>query len=702
MRRFSNFRLPLAVLVPVFVVVMGAAAVSMGTAASTGKSYWAVISPSVATGGTQQTFTYTVTDKDAQQQLGSFRIFIPASTWNVTTASVSSAPKGASSWTVSSDWNQLGYIQVLANNNAARLGKEQSVVVSFTVASVPCGGGVFQSAAHQANQFNGPNNEFAQTNPDSARTVTTSGGAPDHFTISTAPTSPATTYRAGEAFGVTVTAFDACNNQLTTYTGSHGTLSGLGTSPAPVSKGPDGLGPLTFASGAATATATTYLKGTQSLTYTDGATASTSLTAGPGAALGGFGWSTQPGSSYTAGGTITAALTAYDDWSNVKDDYTGSHGTLSGLGVSPAPVSKSPDGLGAQTFTAGVANVSAVDYRAETTHFDFSADAKAAPASSSFTVSPDTFLLSFAKQPGPALPNTPIPGTTSGSSPTVHVVDQYGNLAPDGTTVTMGAATYPGGTSTPFSAGTNPGSVTGGTGNATFADLALATLGTYTLTASRTGSAPVTSNPFSIVSVLSNCSGTTCENVLSNGNQTSYGKITKTDALFSDVVLTTTFLPASASNCGAFGAIPGTNVTDLSVFGNVSASKPSFSVILITPKSTLQAAGYTQRSAASFDVCVGVKRLDGGDPSLWTTKAGTPPASAPDADGFSWGIAPDCTQSGLVAGNPCVRLKTKQLNALLAYTGGSLPAGVTFNNSDLALVVEMGYPFDLRGSTGGF
>src|SRR6185312_8688499 len=106
------------------------------------------------------------------------------------------------------------------------------------------------------------------------------------------PVSPATSYRAGEAFGVTVRAFDACNNPVTSYSGSHGALSGLGTSPAPTSKGPDGLGALTFASGVATTTATTYLKGTQSLTYTDGASAGTSLTAGPGSALGSFAWST--------------------------------------------------------------------------------------------------------------------------------------------------------------------------------------------------------------------------------------------------------------------------------------------------------------------------------------------------------------------------------------------------------------------------
>jgi len=329
----------------------------------------------------------------------------------------------------------------------------------------------------------------------------------------------------------------------------------------------------------------------------------------------------------------------------------------------------------------------------------FSADGKSA-SSTAFTVMHDTLLLSFTTQPGPALPNTSIPGTTAGSSPVVHAADQYGNLAPDATAVTMSAATYPGGASTALG-GTNSVLVSGGAGNATFTNLSIATLGTYKLTASATGSAPVASNPFSIVSTLSNCSGSTCESVLGNGNQTSYGKITKTDATFSDVVLTETFLSGSASQCGAFGSIPGTNVTDLSVFGNVSASKPSFSVILITPKSTLQAAGFTQRSAASFDICVGVKRIDGGNPQAWTTKAGTPGAGAPDAEGFSWGIAPDCTQTGLVAGNPCVRLKTKQRNDLLAYTGGSLPAGVTFNNSDLALVLELGYPFDVRGSTGG-
>ena len=697
MRRLSRSRALWAV--PVLVLaVMAAVMAASGVAASTGKSYWASISPSSAAAGAQQTFTYTVTDKDAQQALGSFRIAIPSAGWSVTAASIASAPKGASSWSVTPNPNQLGYIEAKANDNASRLGKEQSVLVSFTVAAVPCGGGVFQSVAHQANQFQGPNNEFALTNPDSARTVTTAG-APDHFTISTAPISPATSYRAGEAFSVTVRALDFCNNPVTAYTGSHGNLDGLLTSPAPVSKTPDGQGALIFANGVATTTVTTYRKGAQALTYADGVSTSTpSLNVAPGAALGGFDWTTQPGSSYTAGGTITAALTAYDNWSNVKDDYTGSHGSLTGLGTSPAPVSRGPSGLGAQTFTSGVASVSAIDYLAETTHFAFSADTKSAPSSNSFTVAPDTFVLSFTTQPGAALPTMAIPGTTAGSSPTVRVADQYANPAPNGTQITVSAATSPGGTSTAFSAGTNPRGVSGG--SATFDDLKIGTLGTYKLTASFSGSISAVSNAFSIVSVLSNCSGTTCEDVIGNDKQTTYGKITRTDATFADVVLTSTFLPSGASQCGAFSSIPGTNVTDVSVFGNVSASKPSFSVLLITPKSTLQAAGFTQRSASSFNVCVGVKRLDNGDPTQWKTKNGTP-KPATDADGFAWGIAPDCTQNGLVAGNPCVRLKTKQLNDVLAYTGGSLPAGVTFSNSDLALVLEMGYPFDLRASTGG-
>jgi len=605
MRRFPKFRLSVAGLVLGLIAVLATVSVSIGAAASPGKSYSAVITPRTVPGATQGTFMYTVKDLDAQQALGSFRITIPSPAWNISSASI---PAG---WTITPGWNQLGYIEARANSNATRLGSNQSITVTFTVDSVPCGGGVFQSQAHQSNLFQGPNNEFAQTNPDSERTVTTSN-TPDHFTISTAPISPAIGYKAGQAFNVTVTAVDANGQTVTCYSGQHGALSGLGISPSGKKPLPAGIEttagvPVTFTNGVSSSptTVTTYLAGTtQSLAY--------------------------------------------------KLD----NGTT-------------------------------------------------AASTSSLTVAPDTFVLAFTTQPGPALqaPAT-IPGTTAGSSPTVHVADQYGNLAPDGTAVAMSAATFPGGVATAL--GGSSGAVSGGAGDATFSALSIAALGTYKLTASMPTSpgppTPLASSPFQIVSTLSNCSGkSSCDQVLSNGNGTGYGKI-NTNGLFGNVVLTETLLPSTASKCASFTPIPSSNVTDLSVFGDVAASTPSFSVVIITPKSVLQADGFTQRSAASFDLCVGVKRLDGVNPKLgWKTKNGTPGPSDPDADGFSWGIAPDCTQANLVAGsgNPCVRLKTKQLSELLAYFGGTLPAGVTFQNSDLAEALEMGYPFDVRTSGGG-
>ena len=66
--------------------------------------------------------------------------------------------------------------------------------------------------------------------------------------------------------------------------------------------------------------------------------------------------------------------------------------------------------------------------------------------------------------------------------------------------------------------------------------------------------------------------------------------------------------------------------------------------------------------------------------------------------GSTGGSLADC--SGLPSGsiNPCVRLKTKNKSELVGVIG-SLPASVTFSNSDLALVVQMGFPWD--GKYGG-
>ena len=95
------------------------------------------------------------------------------------------------------------------------------------------------------------------------------------------------------------------------------------------------------------------------------------------------------------------------------------------------------------------------------------------------------------------------------------------------------------------------------------------------------------------------------------------------------------------------------------------------------------------------DACVGAKWLGTlPDPRApWTTKTGT--ATGPDAEEFYWRLAPDC--SSLPAGsiNPCVRLKTKNKSELTGVIG-SLPASVAFTNSDLALVMQMGYPWDGR------
>ena len=247
---------------------------------------------------------------------------------------------------------------------------------------------------------------------------------------------------------------------------------------------------------------------------------------------------------------------------------------------------------------------------------------------------PGTLTLAFTKQPGAAKFDAPIPSTSAPDPITVLAEDAYGNAAPDGTGVTMIAPGILSGTLSATTVG----------GLAKYTNLRIATVGIYRLVARLDGASPivtVTSDPFAIANDLQNCTNVTlCTSSASTGNQSSTARITTSSTTFQNIVLTTTFFDASASNCSGFTLVPGTKLTDVSIqSGNVVAAAPVFQVTLIIPKATLQAAGFTQRSANSFDACVGAKWL-GTLPDArvpWTTKTGT--ATGPDADGFYWGLA---------------------------------------------------------------
>jgi hypothetical protein len=567
------------------VLALAVAGVFAGVGSATvGKQYSATISPLSAAAGVANTFQYTVKNLDAQQPLGSFRVSIPAGGWVVSGASVTvaSSPPGKA-WSVTPNTVSLGYIEAKASNNNARLAKDQSVVVAFT-ATAPCSGGpfVFQSAAHQANLFQGTNNEFTQANSDANRTVAllVGGGAVASVSID----SVGTPQTAGAPFDVTVRTFNACGNPTTGAASA--TLSGFHPSPSPST-------PMFVA---------------------------------------------QPPSTSGGGSVATFSVTAY---------------------------------------------------KAETAALTATVGTTSSLPTSDIEVVPGPLTLAFTKQPGAAKFDTPIPSASPPDPITVLAQDAYGNAAPNGTSVTMIAPSVLYGTLSATTVG----------GLAQYANLKIATVGIYQLVA-RLDASPVvtaTSNPFAIANDLQNCTNVTlCTSTASNGKQSSTSKITTSSTTFQNIVLTTTFFDPSVSNCSGFTLVPGTNVTDVSIqSGNVAAAQPVFLVTLIIPKATLQAAGLTQRSADSFDACIGAKWLgtlaDARVP--WTTKTGT--ATGPDAEGFYWGLGADCSSLPSGSINPCVRLKTKNESELTGVIG-SLPAGVTFTNSDLALVVRMGYPWDGR------
>jgi hypothetical protein len=693
-RRWGAAAAGLATIVALVAMVAG------GSAATAGKPYAAAISPTSVAPGVS-TFTYSVTNLDAQQLLGSVRISIPSGvTLRSPAPTILSSPTGKS-WVVKSVTST--YIEADAASNSARLGKNDVVRVSFG-AEIPCGGPfVFQSAAHQANQFQGPNNEFTQANADSNRTVAVSGsGTATSLSIDAV----ATPQEAGVSFPVTVRAFDQCGSPAQ-VPASPRSVTGFGTSP----NGTAMTSPVAADNGTSVRfDVKVYKADAQPLTVTAGSlsqTTSSSVTVVPGV-LGSFTFDSLA-TSQTAGSPIGVVVHPFDLWGNAKTNYAGGAmlggnlGTASGTQPPGVTASQSPT-YGSLTWAAnGDGSGSVVAKKAETGAAITVTDGAVNATSGTFAVVHGALSVWFANQPRATVPGATIL-STAGTAIAVDAADDFGNVPVASDNETVALTSQPVASESGILAGGGATSITGGQASLGGLSIGVAndfsTVGNYQLRAALSSGGTASSNVFPIVYDASLCTGTVCTSVAGNGNQTSSAKIT-TSGSFDGVVLTTTFLGTGASHCDGFSVLQGTSITDVSVSGgNVSASQPTFSVISIIPKATLQAAGQvaTQRSADGWNLCVGAKRLDGGS-GAWTTKSGAQ-ATGPDSDGFYWGVAPDCSSS-LPVGNPCVRLKTKNLNELLAYTGGTLPAGVTFANSDLALVLELGYPWDLRVGTGG-
>ena len=543
--------------------------------AADGKQYSATIDPLSAAAGAATSFRYTVKNLDAQQPLGAFRVSIPAGGWAVSGASVTvtSSPSGKT-WSVTPNTVSAGYIEAKASSNNARLAKDQSVVVTFT-ATAPCSGGpfVFQSVAHQANQFQGPNNEFIQANSDTNRTVALPGGGGAIASVSIDPVGTPKT--AGEPFDVTVRTFNGCGNPTTGAASA--TLAGFNPSPPPTSKSMDVAPPAPGSGSVATFSVTAYNVETAGLVATVG-TITSLPTSGIQVVPGKLGrFTLDPiGSPQRAGVPITVVARPFDKWGNAKTNYTGGASLSGNLSSStkagpPVPPTTSPvygsfvwgaNGVGTATVTAKKAESGRQVVVTDAT--DPLSPAVTASSSPPFVVQPGTLTLVFTKQPGAAKFDAPIPSTSAPDPITVLAEDAYGNAAPDGTGVTMIAPGILSGTLSATTVG----------GLAKYTNLRIATVGIYRLIARLDGVSPIvtaTSDPFAIANDLQNCTNVSlCTSTASTGNQSSTARITTSSTTFQNIVLTTTFFDASGSNCSGFTPIPGTKLTDVSIqSGNV-------------------------------------------------------------------------------------------------------------------------------------
>ncbi|HZR93487.1 MAG TPA: hypothetical protein VFA44_13890 [Gaiellaceae bacterium] len=290
--------------------------------------------------------------------------------------------------------------------------------------------------------------DFTVTVADGAASGTSNGfavtpGPLGSFTIG----SIASPQTAGTAFPVTATAYDLYGNLKRDYAGG-AALSGN------LANAPDGTAPLygsfgSWTNGTATASATAYAAtplvggshaAVDTVTVSDGAVSATSssFAVAPGA-LGRFAWTGQPGAAQAAGTSFTAAVTAYDTYGNVKDDYTPASAVFSGLGTSPAGFAPSYS----VSWSGGVGSGTFVDDKAESGARLTVTDGSVTASSSSFDVAPGP-LGSFTWQPQPGASQTA--GVAFAAS--VTAADAYGNAKTDYTGAGAsfgGLATSPGG-----------------------------------------------------------------------------------------------------------------------------------------------------------------------------------------------------------------------------------------------------------------
>ena len=543
---------------------------------------------------------------------------------------------------------------------------------------------------------------------------------------------------AGAGFGFSVTAYDPYGNVKKNHT--TGALSGLATSPGCTPCTPDlpatvaTYGSISWSNGVGTVSNVKAYnaEAAAQVTITDGLVAETSngFVVTYENTLGDFSITTI--GTQTAGTGFGFTVTAYDPYGNVKKNQTT--GTLSGLATSPGclatyctpALTATPATYGSTTWSNGIGTVGNVKaYNAEPSATVTITSGLVSETSNGFIVNPIGAArllfsyppLAFDGQPidtevgdkiyhvcSPAPTSDPDPCLSSSAPVRVLALDLYGNRA---ATTSITVKTNGTGTATVAALTTN--------GEASIpvpAPSAPTTSGSFSLTAYATGATNGTSRSVQAVNDLEACgiNPTFCDNLAANqasNKQSAFGKIVKTDQIFTTnpVTFQTQFIAFDNGKCGDPSAKTVGQTTEMKITGTgVTATSPNFSMVLLYPKDTIKAAGYTSRGPDAYNICLGATYLGTNPATPWKAKTSLTNSTLKNAvqDGtVYWGYVPEC--SALTATqrltNPCISLRTKQSATLKAAVVPSIMSLSDFNllgmkDADVAIVLSKPWPWD--------
>ncbi len=268
------------------------------------------------------------------------------------------------------------------------------------------------------------------TREGTSAAFTVKPGAAASFKLSAPnPTEP----EAGQAFSVTLSAFDTYGNLATSYGGAGGetkTIAYSGPEASPSGKAPEyptTATSVSFKEGVGTATAIKlYKAGSQTLTAKEGAREGTgaAFTVKPGA-FKSFSLAPVPAEP-EVGAAFEVKLTALDEWHNTITSYARTH-KLHYEGAETAPNGKAPEysTTTEPTFTAGVASIPNFHfYKAASTTLKIKEETTTHEGAGTFTVKVGTAATFKLSAPTPAEPEV-----GAALSVTITALDAGGNLA---------------------------------------------------------------------------------------------------------------------------------------------------------------------------------------------------------------------------------------------------------------------------------